>query len=152
MSRYLIFYRSGLPPVESNICWVDLLDSKEYKELLAEQPSKEKISIYPWTREFAVSLHKHKLWERYSYTQEGDSRKIWWPKDPKTFSQAKMQKNLDLLKKTESSSALRAAARQKRVERDLEIDWEWAAAGLNVWPDILDIAPKLKAYVNKENI
>ncbi|KAK1776522.1 hypothetical protein QBC45DRAFT_444275 [Copromyces sp. CBS 386.78] len=152
LSRYLIIYRGGLPPIESSVCWVDLLSSPEYNEMLAKHSSEKGYSLFPWTREFAILQHKNRFWERCSYSQEDNSRRTWWPKDPKTSSEAKVQSNLESLKKTESSSVLKAAARQKMMESESEREWELAAAGLKAWPDILEIASKLKAYVEKEDV
>ncbi|KAH7627881.1 hypothetical protein B0T09DRAFT_402627 [Sordaria sp. MPI-SDFR-AT-0083] len=150
LSRYLILYRGGLPPIESSVCWVDLLSSTEYKEMLAKHSAEKGYSLYPWTREFAIRQHKNRFGERCSYSQEDNSRRTWWPNDPKTNSEAAVQSNLESLKKTESSSALKAAARQEMMESESEREWELIVAGLKVWPDVLEIAPKLRADVEKE--
>ena len=149
LSRYLILYRGGLPPIESSTCWVDLLNSSEYKEMLANHSSEQGYSLYPWTREFAVRQHKNRFWERCSYSTDDTSRRTWWPKDPKTHTEAAVQSNLESLKNTESSSVLKAAGRQKARDSESEKEWEFTAAGLKVWPNILEIAPRLKAHVEK---
>ncbi|EGZ69643.1 hypothetical protein NEUTE2DRAFT_132040 [Neurospora tetrasperma FGSC 2509] len=141
LSRYLIIYRGGRPPIESSVCWVDLLSSTEYKEVLAKHSSEKGDKLYPWTRAFAISQHTNKLWKRYSYSQGDDSKRTWWPEDPKTNSEAE----------TESASVLKAAARQKMMESESEREWELTAAGLKAWPDIFKIAPKLKAFIEKED-
>lgn len=152
LSRYLILYRGGRPPIESSVCWVDLLSSTEYKEVLAKHSSENSDKRYPWTREFAISQHTNKLWKRYSYSQGDDSKRTWWPEDPKTNSEAEVQKNIELLKQTESASVLKAVARREVMESESEREWELTAAGLKMWPDIFKIAPKLKAFIEKEDI
>ncbi|KAK3388593.1 hypothetical protein B0T20DRAFT_511252 [Sordaria brevicollis] len=151
LSTYLLIYRRGRPPIESKFCWVDLLNSRECKELMFKRPhvAERGYSPYPWTREFAVSQHQHRPWDNYNYVKDTRST---WPKDPKTSSELELQKNLDSLKKTEPSAAVDAALKataKKILEDEMEREWELNAAGLKVWPDIMTIAPKLKAYVEK---
>lgn len=154
LSAYLLIYRRGRPPIESSFCWVDLLSSRECKELMIKRPyvAKRGYSPYPWTREFAISQHQNRPWNEYDYAK--DTRSAWL-KDPKTSSELELQKNLDSLKKTEPSAALEAAleaaTRQMLMESESEREWQLTAAGLKAWPDILEIAPKLKAYVEKKD-
>ncbi|KAK3347531.1 hypothetical protein B0H65DRAFT_587490 [Neurospora tetraspora] len=151
LSRYLILYRGGRAPIESSVCWVDLLSSTEFEEMLPRRSPKEGSFLYPWTREFAISQHKNQPWKYYQYVNDCHGTWTWWSEDPKTNSEAVVQKNLESLKKTESLSGLKAMACQKMMESESEREWELTAAGLKAWPDILAIAPKLKAYVEEED-